>query len=36
MVMFDMIAGYVSVETNEVGIDIPGRKLVWTLLLDGM
>ena len=36
MVMFSMNARYVPIETNKVGIDIPGHDLVWTLLLDGM
>jgi len=36
MVIFDMNARHVTIEINEVGIDIPDRKLVWTLLLDGM
>jgi len=36
MVMFSMNARYVLIETNKVGFDIPGRDLVWTLLLDGM
>jgi len=36
MVMFSMNARYDPIETNKVGIDIPGRDLVWTLLLDGM
>jgi len=36
MVMFGMIARYVPIETNKEGIGIHGRKLVWTLLLDGM
>jgi len=36
MVIFDMNARHVIIEINQVGIDIPDRKLVWTLLLDGM
>jgi len=36
MVMFDINTRYVTIETNKVGIDIRGLKLVWTLLLDGM
>ena len=36
MVMSDVNARHAIIETNKVGIDIPGLNLVWTLLLDGM